>query len=335
MDSRASSRAAIAAALCFLAQAALAADRIKLGTLPTTGGMPQFVALEKGYFAAEGIEVEIVPFDAGQPVAVASVAGAIDFGAAGFTSALYTLCAEGALRIIGGGTSDRANFHAAGVLASNAAYAAGLKSVAQLGGHSVALTQVGSTFDYALALVAGKNGVEMATVRRLPLQSFANVASAVSGGQVDAAVLTTAAGLPLLQKRDAKLLTWIGEETPWQVALIWTSTKMADEHQDLVHRFLRAMQKGAQDGYDAFVGPGGIRRDGPTAPQIVAILQKYLKLTPAQIEANTGYADPQLRIDERDVQRQLDWFHAQGMLKESVKAGDIIDGRYAMALPAP
>lgn len=312
---------------------AVALDHVKIGTLITTGGTPLYIAVEKGYFAAEGIAPELVPFDAGQPVAVATVAGSIDFGSAGFTSALYTLASQGAVRIIGGGTYDRANFPAAGVVASNAAYAAGLTSMKQLAGHSVGITQVGSTYHYALALVVQHFGIDMASIRTLPLQSFANVASAVSGGQADAGILTSAGAAPLLQHGNAKLLGWVGEETPWQVTLIWTTTKMTNERKDLVERVLRATRKGAQASYDAFVGPGGTRKDGPTAPEIVAIVHKYVHLSPEQIEGNIGYVDPDQRIDMKDVQHQLDWFHAQGMLKDSVKAGDIVDSRFAVALP--
>lgn len=45
-----------------------------------TGNGPIFIALEKGYFAAEGLAAEFVPFD--NPIASAVVAGDIDFGAA-------------------------------------------------------------------------------------------------------------------------------------------------------------------------------------------------------------------------------------------------------------
>lgn len=130
-------------------------------------------------------------------------------------------------------------------------------------------------------------------------------------------MLTAAGAAPLLQHEAGKLLGWVGEEVPWQVTLIWTTPKMANEHRDLVERFLRAMQKGARAPYDAFVGPGGTRTDGPTAPEVVEISQKFVKLSPAQIEANVVYVDPDFSIDMRDVQRQLDWYHAQGMLKRN------------------
>lgn len=98
---------------------AFALEHIKVGVLLTAGSGPIFVAKEKKYFEAEGLDVEFVTFDAGQPVAVATVAGDIDFGTAGITSALYTLAAEGQLRIIAGSTSDIPGFPAGGIVVSN------------------------------------------------------------------------------------------------------------------------------------------------------------------------------------------------------------------------
>ena len=312
---------------------AFAIDHVKIGTLFTSGGAPLYIAVQNGYFQAEGIDATLVPFDAGQPVAVATVAGSIDFGSAGFSSALYTLAAKGELRIIGGGTYDRPNFPAAGIVASNAAYAAGLKSMSQLSGHSVGLTQVGSTYNYALAVVADKFKLDLSTIRGVPLQSFGNVASAVSGGQVDAGIVTAAGAAPLLQHDKVKLLGWVGEESPWQVTLIWTTPKMANNHSSLVKRVLAAIRKGSQDAYDAFVGPGGTRKDGPTAPEVIKIMQNYVKLSADQIDEYMGYCDPKLRIDMHDVQRQLNWYHAEGMLKQHVTVDQIVDKRYAVALP--
>lgn len=322
--------ACLVAALC--AAGAARSEPIKIGLLTTVTSGPAFIAKEKGYFAAEGLDAEIVPFDAGQPVAVAAVSGAIDFGAAGVTSALYTLAGEGALRIIGAGTYDRPGFHAAGILASNRAWEAGLTSLKLLSGHSVGLTQVGSTYHYALAIIAEKYGVDMNTLRTLPLQSFANVASAVSGGQADAAVLTTTGAAPLLAHDSAKLLAWVGEEVPWQVSAVWTATKTANQRPVMVERFLRALRQGTHDYNAAFVADGS-RKDGPSAPEIVAIIRKYVNLSEEQVKANVGYTDPDLRLDVKDVKRQIDWYRAQGMMKGEVALDQVLDPRFVVALP--
>jgi len=321
-----------AATVMMAGSAAVAAEPLKIGLLLTVTSGPVFIAKEKGLFAAEGFDAEIVPFDAGQPVAVAAVSGAIDFGVAGVTSALYTLAGEGALKIVGGSTYDRPGFHAAGVLASSRAYGDGLTSLKSLGGHSVALTQIGSTYHYALAILAEKFGVDMKTIRAVPVQSFANVASAVSGGTVDAGVFTTTGAAPLLAQGSAKLLAWVGEEVPWQVSAAWTATKTANERGDTVVRFLRALRKGSE-AYNAAFVQDGVRKDGPTAPEIVAIIRKYVKLSDEQVRDNAGYADPELRLDVKDVQRQIDWYRSQGMLKGEVTLDQVLDRRYVVALP--
>ena len=164
---------ALAVSALLLAAPASAAEKIKIGTLMTTGTGPLFIAQEKGYFAAEGLEAELVPFDAGQPVAVAAVSGDIDFGAAGVTSALYTLAQQGALRLIAGWAYDAPSFHTSGIIASNHAYEGGLTALAALGGHTIGITQIGSSYQYALSLVAAKYGADMASMRMVPRSDFA------------------------------------------------------------------------------------------------------------------------------------------------------------------
>lgn len=309
-----------------------ATEPIKIGLLKTAGTGPVFIAKDKGYFAAEGLDADLVPFDAGQPVAVAAVSGAIDFGAAGVTSALYTLAGQGAVRLIAGLTYDSPGFHGSGIVVSNKAYGAGLTSLKAMAGHSVGLTQIGSTFHYAMAIVADKYGVPLGSMKMLPLQSLPNVASAVAGGQADLGVLVAPIALPLVDHGNAKLLGWVGDETPWQVAAVWTSTKIADGKRDEVERFLRAMRRGSHDYHDAFIGKDGARRDGPLAPEVYAILAKNLGQSVDQVKLSLGYVDENNRLDVDDIKRQIAWFTGQGMIKGQVDIDQVIDRRYVLPL---
>ena len=90
-----------------------------------------------------------------------------------------------------------------------------------------------------------------------------NVISAVVGGQADLAVVLISFARPSLQRGDAKLIAYIGDETPWQLGGVLTATKIANERADTVQRrFLRAYKKGVDEYYDAFIAPDGTRRDG-------------------------------------------------------------------------
>jgi len=90
------------------------AEHIKIGILKTPPSGLVFIALDKGYFAAEGLDVELSYFEAGQPIALATAAGSIDFGANGPSAAFYNLAGEGVLRIIAGMYREAPSFRILG-----------------------------------------------------------------------------------------------------------------------------------------------------------------------------------------------------------------------------
>ena len=103
-------------------------------------------------------------------------------------------------------------------------------------GKSVAVMQIGSSQHYALGRLAEKYGFDLKGVRVVPVQSGANEASAVVGGQVDAAVVPETYVKSALEAGDAKLIGWVGDETPWQLGGVFISTKTADTRADTVRR---------------------------------------------------------------------------------------------------
>jgi NitT/TauT family transport system substrate-binding protein len=320
-------------AAILLVCAASRAEDIKIGQLKTAGNGATFVALDRGYFAAEGLNPTLVFFDAAQPIAVATVSGDVDIGATALTGGLYNLAAQGALRVIAAQSADAPSFQNNTVIVSNHAYEAGLKSYADLKDHSVAVTTIGSSPQYCIVLLSEKYRFDLQSIRFLPLQSNSNVISAVTGGQADAGVGPAAVFLPPVQRGDAKLLGFVGDETPFQLGAVFVSSKTADQRSDMIERFLRAYRKGARDYHDAFTGPDEKRQDGPTAPAILAVLAKHLDQTPEQLKMGISYVEAEGRLDMKDVQHQIDWYRAQGLLKGELTASQLIDKRYARALP--
>jgi NitT/TauT family transport system substrate-binding protein len=318
---------------CLFAPGRAAAETVKIGMVKGVICGPVYIAQEKGYFAAQGLTVDIVYFDAAQPIAVASASGDIDFGAVGLTGGLYNLGGQGSLRIISGLFSEAPKFPLIAYLASNRAYAGGLKSLADLSGHSVGVTQIGSALHYALGLAAEKYAVDLKNLRVVPLQANANIASAIVGGQVDAALLNAFYSMPILDRGEVKLLGWVGDETPWQMGAVFTATKSANERHDTIERFLRAFRMGAREYYDAFTGPDKSRKDGPSAPAVAALIAKYLGQSVDQVEASVAYVDPELRLDVKDILHQIAWYRSQGMVKGPVDGEELIDKRYVLRQP--
>ena len=324
----------IVVAACVFAAAPSGAEAIKVGAVKTGASGVVFIAQEKGFFKDEGIPAELDYFESAQPIAVAAASGAIDFGVTAPTAALYSLGGQGSVRIIAGAVQEEPGFKGAAYLVSAAAYAAGLHSLKEFAGHSFAVSQVGSPPHYALGLLAEKFGFDIKSMRVLPLQSIPNIASAVAGGTVDATILTQSpALLPMVERGEVKRLGWVGDETPWQFNLAFTSTRTANERADTVAKFLRAYRRAARLYHDAFTGADGKEQEGPGAPELLAIMGKYLGQSLDQVRLGIGYLDADVRLDVPDVLHQIAWFKEQGMLKDDVDGDALIDKRYVMPLP--
>jgi NitT/TauT family transport system substrate-binding protein len=307
------------------------ADAIKIGVVRVIGSGPVFLAKEKGYFDAEGLSAEIVFFDSSQNVAVATVAGDIDFDLAGLVAAAYTMAGQGALKMIAGGTREMPGYQGNSYLASNRAYAAGLRTLKDLPGHSFAVATMGSPGHYNIAQLFEKYHYDMKSLRLVAMQGLPNALSALVGGNVDAANLPSNLGLPAVERGEAKLLGSVAEETPWQLAAVFVATRTADERRDTVERFLRAYRKGARGFHDAYTGPDDKPRNGETAPDVTAIVSKYTGQPVSSFRP--AYMDADARLDVQDVLHQIAWYKSQGMVKPDTDGDRIIDRRYVVALP--
>ena len=146
--------AAATIAAAGLAQTAIAADKLVVGALRFTSHSGGFIALEKGYFKQEGLDVEFRFFQAAAPTALAVAAGDADFAIAGITGGFINLAGKGAIKAVGGVLHENRNVDGIALLASKKAYEAGLTKPEHLKGKSLAMTQIGSTFHYMGAVTA-------------------------------------------------------------------------------------------------------------------------------------------------------------------------------------
>lgn len=325
--------AVLGAALLCAGSAGAQTETVRIGVSRLASCAPLAIAIAKGYFAAEKLDPQLSYFDAQQPIAVGVTSGDLDFGMAAETAALYSLSAEGKLRIIAGGEFEAPTFHYLGILASNQAYAAGLTKPKDIAGHTFALTQRGTGLEYSLGELAEKYGFDVKSVRLMPLQGNAMIASALAGGRADAAIFSSTGALPLVEKGDAKLIGWVGDENGFdQAYLFFTQAAIADGKRDIVERVLRAYKKGSRDYHDAFTDAAGKRADQPTAPEMLDIIAKYLNQPVERVKLGLPYFDPEARVMVKSVQHQIDWYRSQGLLKGDVSAAQIIDKRYAVEM---
>jgi NitT/TauT family transport system substrate-binding protein len=303
--------------------------KAKVGVLRLSSSAPVFIAQDKGYFREAGLDIELKFFDAAQPIAVATTSGAIDFGVTAFTAGLYNLAGKGTLKVIGGMSREKAGYPLIGYFASNNAYAAGLKTPKDLAGKRVAVTQVGSSFHYSLGLLADKYGFKLSDVKVLPLQSLSNAAAALKGETVDAALLPVSTARTLIDAGEAKLLGWVGDETPWQLGAVFASPKtLADK--PLVTKLLSALARADREYHDvilAAVADGKAPINEATKP-LLEIIAKYTNLPVEQVVGNCAYIDPDGKLDVGNVGNQISWLQEQGFVDKGFTADAIIAKDY-------
>ncbi len=309
-----------------------AALKAKVGVLRLSSSAPVFIAQDKGYFKDAGLDIELKFFDAAQPIAVAVTSGDVDFGVTAFTAGLYNLAGKGTLKVIGGMSREKAGYPLIGYFASNNAYAAGLKTPKDLAGKRIAVTQTGSSFHYSLGLLADKYGFKLSDMKVLPLQSLSNAAAALKGETVDAALLPASTARKLIDEDGAKLLGWVGDETPWQLGAVFASPRTLS-NKALVAKFLSVLARADREYHDvilAAVADGKAPIDERTKP-LLEIIAKYTNLPLEQVVGNCAYIDPEGNLDVKNVGNQIVWLQDQGLVDKGFDAGAIIANEYVKA----
>jgi NitT/TauT family transport system substrate-binding protein len=264
---------------------------------------------------------------------VAVVTGDVDFGLTAFTAGLFNLAGKGGLKVIAAQAKEANGYEGNAILASNAAWDRGLRRIEDLGGHSLAITQVGSSFHYQIGQIARLKGFDLKSVSLKPLQSLANMAAALKGNQVDAIIIAPHLAKSLIAAGDGKLLGWYSDLDEYQFGALFTSPKMIDGRRAVVERFVAAYQKGASAFSAALLkrDDSGNQKFDAASHAMAAQIAKYVYPgEPADraaglVEASTYYVDPQARLDVGDIHGQIAWYKSQGMVDASVDPRALLD----------
>ncbi len=328
-------RSVLAGAAALLSLQAQAAEKVTAGSLTFVSSAPLFIAQEKGYFAAEGLDVEIKFFGSAQPIAVAIASGDVDFGLTAFTAGLFNLAGKGALKIVAAQLQEVKGFEGSHILVSNKAYAEGVTSVDKLKGRSFALSQVGSSFHYMIGQLGEKVGFKLSDMELKPLQSVGNMLAALKSGQVDSMIIVPQYARALVNAGEAKSIGQIADYAPYQVGGLFASTRNVETRRPMVEKFIRAYQKGIADYRAAFV-TGEEGRE-----QVLASVHKYVfkdedaKAAYPKILSGVMYIEEDGRMDAADIYRQVDWYRGLGYVDAGVKAETFVDVSFVKPLTQP
>lgn len=219
---------------------ALEAKKVKVGILPIADYLPVFAAIEKGYFQADGLEVEIVPMAGGATVLPAVAGGSLQIGTSNVISIILARQQGFDFKII----AD-CIYVAPGQSGIFVRKDSGVTSLNQLAGKSWAVnTSRGILWLYVRELLL-MNGVDPAGITFVEIP-FPKMAGPLLTGQVD--VVSPPEPFTTILQANPEV-RYLGEVftriNPGGIVAPFVARKgWIDANRDTVAKFARAMAKG-------------------------------------------------------------------------------------------
>ena len=313
-----------------LAAPAIAQNKkVVVGALRFTSHSGSFIAFERGYFADAGLDVELRFFQAAQPMAVAIASGDVDYAVTAVSGGLVSLADKGAIKVIGGALSEEPGIDGQKILASDAAFQAGLTSPDALDGKSFGMTTAGSSFHYMGSKIASAEG---ASLSFKPLQKVGAIIGALKSGQVDAWSIVPHIAKPLAGSGAVHIIGSVADYLPnYQVTTVFTSASNASDERELTSAFLGGFSQGVGDYNSTMIDKAG-GEDGVN--EMVDLIHKYVYTDRPREKAAPSIINGTMRLNEgaalnvASVQDQLEWFQSENLVDGSITLDTLLDTSY-------
>lgn len=286
------------------------------------------LALDRGYFTQEGLDVETVQINTGAEMVPALATNQIQVGSGALSAALFNaMNRDIGMRLvsdfahIGPGTDTTLSFIVRKDLAGT------IKSFADAKGRTLAISgPQGNIADLILARALEKSGTTLDGIEMHYLP-FPDIMSALSNRVVDIGVMTEPFVTQASAQGIAEVLYPGGELIPnAHLAIVYYSPPFA-QNQDAATRFMVAYLKGVRDHYDAF----HLKQNREAA---IDLLVKSLPIKDPRVWETypPQYVDLNGQINMTDLRQQADFYFTNGMLPDGMPNIDqFVDPQFTAA----
>jgi NitT/TauT family transport system substrate-binding protein len=275
------------------ANAASANELVRVGKAQASGWtfMPVDVGVAEGYFANQGLDIEIANLGGDAKVQQALASGSIDFGLGSGPGMAFAAKGSPAIAVAAFAGAPR-NISAI-VLADSP-----IRTIADLRGKLIAVSTVGSLSEWLTKQMAIQEGWGQDGVRTVPLGAAESSLAALKARQIDAMILATEVGFGLVERNEGRIITAMDRYAPHFIThVVYTQKSVVAENPKRVSRFLSgffaaiAFMKAHREETSAIAeqvlhqSPGVVREDydfeigmfnddGHFDPQAVAVLKQ-------------------------------------------------------------
>ncbi len=318
-------RMLVAALLAGLWVAPALAEPVKIGDLGIVADAPFYIAIEKGYFAAENIEVKLEHFGSAAQATAPLSTNDIQVIGGGVSAALYNaFTRDWPVRIVMARTRDMPGFSSDTLVLRNDLKAS-VTSAKQLKGKIVAVNAPASVLQFMLGRFMESEGLSIDDVQTVTMP-WPNMGPGMETHAIDAGLVVEPFAALFQQKNISFPFRRAADfmmKPPLEVSVILYSKIWMDKQPDQAKAFTVAYLKGVRDYVDAM-------RGGPKRPEVVAICAKYTSLKDKAMydKIQWSYMDPNAEISLDGLRDQQDWYAKQGFVPKKANIGGMIDGRF-------
>lgn len=269
-----------------------------------------YIAQQEGYFAEEGLDVEIIAGASPTANIARVVSGEVDI-TTGSLGTMVTSSAQGVpITMISSNGYTSPDFATSGVLTLTSS---DIESVADLEGRTVAIQGLNTGSEIPLFLAAEAAGIDPMSIERVEIAS-AGMETALVEGTVDA-VLASAPQYNQLQARDdvQLIVNPSTEYLPYSPITTWTvADSWLEENADIAAAFNAAMEK-AQVYYE----------DPANLEAILDITAEVSQIDRDALSAES-LIPVSVATDVEAASKQVDGFSAFGLVDTEVSIDDFL-----------
>ena len=303
--------------------------KLRAAYLKSLSFSPLYLALEKKYFEAEGVEIELDIVQSASDVVAFLGLGKLDLAFGNIGAPLFNAGERGIdVKIVAAMSyypADRATLSPAPVLARKSLVESGVvKSLADLRGRKIAFNTRGGVIEYLVGGAARRAGMAISDFDVVTM-GFPNMAPALANGAIDAAVLPEPLATAAREQSIAAVLDPNPLPGALATVLMFGPSLLDSAGSDRAARVLRALRRAAAE----LSSPAAIM-SAENAP----VWAKHTELPAALVAKTAPYVfDPRLGVSMSDLARQQDFLRESGQIPGTLPLDKILDRRLAIEIP--
>jgi NitT/TauT family transport system substrate-binding protein len=322
-------RLALAAALAAAAVPAEAIDKVVVGTGGSAGDAPFYIAQAKGYFQAEGLDVNLIILDSGAKVIAPLGTGELDVGSGALSVGFWNAMLRGLkFRVVADrGHTEKGYLYQTVFMRKDLIDSGAFKSLKDLKGMRMGFAAQGVTSLSLLNEAAKHAGIKFEDVIPVYL-SFPQQLAAMQNKALDGSFFIEPMATAAVNAEIGVRFMDTNEFYPnQQISVIFFSDKFATERKPVAEKFMRAWLRGTRAYNDALRGDKVV---APGSDDIVQIMSKSFNMKPELIrEMHSHAVDVNGAVNVEGMQKDLDFFRQQGWVGGQIRAADVVDVAFA------